>query len=93
MERTLKLKADFDRAENLLDRFAEVYGEVPLEGAMIAPGNELWRDYYEWTGDHMILTDEGWEPGELKQEFIDSLEGDETIDDIILDEVNAPEEK
>ncbi|HXF12252.1 MAG TPA: hypothetical protein VN517_03805 [Terriglobales bacterium] len=69
----------------LLDRFVELYGEVPLAGTMIAPGHQLWRDYYEFCGDHMIRTDEGWEPGEVKQPYMDS------DPDAILDEVNAPQ--
>jgi hypothetical protein len=75
--------------EDLLDRFVEVYGEVPLRGSMIEPGLRLWRDYYEWTGDHMFLTDEGWEPGEVKQSYLDHLEPGEPASSVILDEVNA----
>ena len=75
-------------AENLLDRFVELYGETPLAGAMIEPGMRLWRDYYLWTGDHMILSDEGWEPGEVKAGYLE-----EYGPDSILDEVNAPNEE
>jgi hypothetical protein len=70
---------------SLLERFVDIYGEVPLSGAMIEPGLKLWRDYYEWTGNHMILTDEGWEPGEGKQAYIDNCGPN-----VIIDEVNAP---
>lgn len=70
---------------NLLERFIELYGEVPLEGSMVEPGYQLWHDYYGFSGDHMVLTDEGWEPGEVKQSYLD-------VDpDAILDEVNAPQ--
>ena len=75
------------KAEALLDRFVDVYGETALRGSMIADGRALWRDYYEWTGDHMILTDEGWERGEVKESYLAS--GDS---DAIIDEVNAPVE-
>jgi hypothetical protein len=78
---------ELSTAIDLLRRFAEVYGEVPLEGAMVEPGVELWHDYLEFSGDHMILTDEGWEPGEVKQSYLDAADGDESV---ILDEVNAP---
>lgn len=79
------LFADYKAALDLLDRFAELYGEVPLVGSMIKPGRKLWRDFYEHTGDHMILTDDGWEPGEVKQLYIDEV-GPEAIQD----EVNTP---
>lgn len=72
-------------ATKLLDRFVRLYGESPLVGSMIEPGMKLWRDYYEYTGEHMILTDEGWEPGSVKKSYIDEF-GPEAI----LDEVNAP---
>lgn len=76
---------------SLLERFVDLYGEVPLEGSMIDPDLQpllqLWHDYYEWTGDHMILTDEGWEPGEAKQSYVDAGDAD-----AILDELNAPKE-
>lgn len=78
------LFADYKAALDLLDRFAELYGEVPLVGSMIKPGHKLWRDFYKHTGDHMILTDEGWEPGAVKQSYIDEV-GPEAIQD----EVNA----
>lgn len=78
---------------NLLDRFVAVYGEVPLEGEMIAPGLKLWHDYYEWSGDHMILTDEGWETGEAKQSYVDLAKDEgQVLSDFILDEVNTPSE-
>lgn len=70
---------------SLLERFVELYGETPLSGSMIAPGRKLWRDYYEFMGDHMILTDEGWEPGSAKRSYLD-----EVGSDAILDEVNCP---
>lgn len=79
------LFADYKAALDLLGRFAELYGEVPLLGSMVDQGRKLWRDFYEYTGDHMILTDEGWEPGEVKQSYIDEV-GPEAIQD----EVNAP---
>lgn len=70
------------KAVELLDKFVEVYGETPLGGSMIEPGLKLWRDYYEWTGDHMVLTEEGWERAK------DIEASDEEIE--IFDEVNAP---
>jgi hypothetical protein len=76
---------------SLLDRFVEVYGEVPLSGSMIGPGLKLWHDYYEWTGDHMILTDEGWEPGEVKASYEEMAEAEGLpLSSFITDEVNAP---
>jgi hypothetical protein len=69
-------------AVDLLERFADTYGDVPLPSVT---GPKLWRDFYEFSGDHMILTDEGWEPGSAKQSYID-----EGYEDFIHDEVNSP---
>src|SRR5689334_20267287 len=65
---------------SLLERFVDLYGETPLAGSMIEPGRKLWRDYYEFTGNHMILTDEGWEDGEVKQSYLDECGPDCIID-------------
>jgi hypothetical protein len=73
------------RVSDLLEKFVDLYGEVPLEGSMIGPGLTLWREYYEFIGEHMILTDEGWESGEMKQSYLDEY-GPKSI----LNEVNAP---
>lgn len=48
------------------------------------PDREWFRDLYLITGDHMVLTDEGWEPGNVKDELIKEYGAD-----AILDEVNA----
>lgn len=72
-------------ARSLLERFVDLYSEAPIPSSMIEIGRKLWRDYYEFSGLHMILTDEGWEPGEIKQSYLDD------DPDSILDEVNAPE--
>jgi hypothetical protein len=79
------------QAVELLERFAEVYGEAPLRGSMIEPGRKLWRNYYEWTGEHMILVDGGWEPGEGKAGY-EQMAKDESValSSLILDEVNSP---
>lgn len=78
---------------SLLGRFIEVYGEVPLQGSMVGPGMKLWRDYYEWAGEHAILTDEGWEPGECKQSYVEMAEAEGLpLSCFIHDEVNAPAE-
>lgn len=72
-------------AEALLERFVEMYGEIALPLAAIQDDPNLWRDYYDYSGNHMILTDEGWEPGEAKQSYIDEGHAGE-----IIDEVNTP---
>jgi hypothetical protein len=79
-------------AERLLSEFADVYAEVPLRGSMIAPGYKLWRDYHEWTGCHMILTDHGWENGAEKASYEEMASAEELpLSCYIHDEVNAPE--
>lgn len=50
-----------------------------------APDAEWWPDYYKLTGQHMILTEEGWEPGEHAKYYLESDPKWEP-----LDEVNQP---
>jgi hypothetical protein len=77
---------------SLLRRFVEIYGDVPLVGSSIDPGRQLWRDYYEWSGEHMILTEDGWESAESKQSY-EALAASQGVplSDFIQDEVNAPQ--
>ena len=56
-----------------------------------APDREWFRDYYLLTGEHMILTDEGWCWGSCKESLLKDYPN-EKPEDIILDEVNAPVE-
>ena len=49
------------------------------------PNGTWFRRYFLLTGDHMILTDEGWEPGEAKQSYLDAGDAD-----AIQDEINIP---
>jgi hypothetical protein len=77
------------RAEELLEKFVDLYGEVPLSGSMIQPGLKLWRDYWIYSTQHMILTDEGWEPGDDALDvYMENLEPGDSIKDIVHDEVN-----
>lgn len=80
------LLSDYRKVADLLERFSELYGETQLSGSMIKPGHNLWREYHEYSGDHLILTDEGWEPGESKVQYLH--DGGE-----IYDEANAPDRK
>jgi hypothetical protein len=57
-----------------------------------APDPTWWPNLFALTGEHMILTDEGWESGDSKQSYIDGLRSGESINDVILGEINAPEE-
>lgn len=76
---------------SLLQRFADMYGDVPLSGEMSDIGMKLWRDYYEFMGIHVIRTDEGWESGEAKEHYVQLCKKEGTrVEDCILDEVNAP---
>jgi hypothetical protein len=76
------------RASDLLERFVEMYGEVALTPTMIQSDPNLWYDYYKHSGQHMILTDEGWEPGDaLEIIYMKQLNG-EDISDIVHAEVN-----
>lgn len=55
-----------------------------------SPDTTWLRDYFTLTGEHMILTDEGWEPGDAKQTYLDDWAKHPQWSDPILDEVNAP---
>lgn len=80
-------------AEDILERFVYLYGEVSLEGSMIQPGLKLWKDYYEYSGSHMILTDEGGESGDSKPSYVELADGEgQLLSDFILDEVNSPKD-
>jgi hypothetical protein len=64
--------------------------EKEMEGQPIM-GTDYWRRYYALTGQHMILTEEGWESGQSKQTYIEQAYEDQCpINEVILDEVNAP---
>lgn len=80
MEQSEKL----ERALNLLERAAECF-----DGG--GPDKNWFREYFILTGAHMILTDEGWQSGEVKEELAkEAQENGEDVSDWVLDEVNAP---
>lgn len=64
----------------LLERAAEFCSDNP-------PDKDWFRDYFLFTGDHMILTDEGWEPGNLIEQIRKDNDDPEWEPD---DEINAP---
>lgn len=47
-----------------------------------APDPKWFKEYFALTGAHMVLTEEGWEPGDAREAY---QPGE------VLDEVNAPE--
>ena len=62
----------------------ELLSEV--ENAEQPAPNETWYPrYFRLTGEHRILTEEGWQPGEVKASVLADW-GEEAV----LDEVNAP---
>ena len=70
--------AEAAKAMDLLDRAAAHMADRS------APDSEWWKEYFLLTGEHMVLTDEGWEPGEVKGSY---LQEDPTWTP--LDEVNG----
>jgi hypothetical protein len=79
------------KLEGIIDQFVNVYGEVAVPSILMKEAAQLWREYYEWSGNHMILTEEGWEPGDAKESYTAlALEEDRDISNYITDEVNAP---
>ena len=83
----MTIKFQLMQAMGLLERAANSLVDSPLQD------RDWWKNYYQLTGKHMILTEEGWEDGSAKQTYIDSLEPNEGIADVILDEVNAPKNR
>jgi hypothetical protein len=70
------------KAMDLLTRAADYFSED-------APDREWFHDLYLLTGEHMILTDEGWCSADCKESLLKDYPH-EKYDNIILDEVNAP---
>ena len=66
------------KAMNLLSRAGELFEDS-------APDTAWWRDYFLLAGEHMVCTEEGWEPGSAKAELVADYGPGH-----ILDEVNAP---
>ncbi len=64
---------------DLLKQAADYIGDT--EGV---PPNDWWKRYFMFTGEHMILTDEGWEPAEAKASYLK-----DDPDWKPLDEINA----
>jgi hypothetical protein len=81
MEKKMTPEQRLFATETLLGRAADLLDDVPTQG-----DPTFWQDFYTHTGQHMICTNEGWEPGEAKQSYIDAGHGAE-----ILFEVNAPQ--
>jgi hypothetical protein len=82
----LEAEDELAKAMRLLDRSVELLADSPVKN-----DPKFWKDLYLFTGQHMILTDEGWDNGENKQSYVDQAEKEGLpIGDFILDEVNAP---
>lgn len=66
------------KAKEVLDCIVELVGEC-------GPDTEWYREFSLLTGEHTILTDEGWEPA--------CAYSQEELKTFAIDEVNAPEDK
>lgn len=78
MSNIKQLQTKLDVAMKLLKR--------AVDSEIHAPDSDWFREYFELTGEHMILSDEGWECGSSKQSYLDEFGPDS-----ILDEINALE--
>ena len=69
--------------DNSLCVALEVVVDMLAEGP--SPDSSWWKERYEVTGEHVVLTEEGWMPAEMN-----TVEhtGEEPVE--VLDEVNAP---
>lgn len=80
------LMASVKTAEDLLERAATL-----MEDRLITSDVNWWREYFIFTGEHMILTDEGWVEGRDKPLYAAQAAEDEIpMSDLVLDEVNVP---
>jgi hypothetical protein len=65
-----------------------------LEDRPFKDDPKFWEDFLRFTGEHWICTDEGWEPGSVKKEYVKMAEEEGIkLSDIILCEVNAPRKR
>jgi hypothetical protein len=76
-------RASYLKALDLLERADACFSDMEK-----APDANWYREYLELAGRHAILTEEGWEPGDMKAQY---LENPEYGPEYILDEVCAPE--
>jgi hypothetical protein len=67
-----------EQAMNLLNRAADYCSDNP-------PDKEWFRDLFLLTGEHMVLTEEGWQPGNNRPMLVAEY-GEGHIED----EVNGP---
>lgn len=67
----------YNRAMTVLEHLGELFEH--------APDPQWWRDFHLLTGQHMILWEEGWEPGECKAAYLAEDPKWEP-----LDEINIP---
>lgn len=74
----LPSEAQKSRALQVLEHLVECMDEI-------APDHAWWRDYHQLSGEHWVLTEEGWMPARFN-----TMEnaGEEPLE--VLDEVNAP---
>ncbi len=74
------------QALKLLERATALLEDVPCKS-----DPTFWHDYLLFTGNHMICTEEGWEPGDAKGIYEQmAKENGVPLSDFIIDEVNAP---
>ena len=91
MERSGCLLADYETVNAKLKTALILLGEATEQDDLMAPNTTWFRRYYELSGQHMILTEDGWEHGSSKPTYIEQAKADGVpINEVILDEVNAP---
>lgn len=73
-----ELKRKLGKTMDLLRQAGEYLEEHP-------PTRTWWKEYLELTGEHWVLTEEGWEPG-----YVVSSYKEEDPEWKPLDEINAP---
>jgi len=64
--------------ESLAHRAAEFFGSTETS----APDYRWWKDYFSLTGEHMILTENGWEDISAKEEYLKNDPSWEPLDEV-----------
>ena len=57
--------AHSEKALDLLNRAASHMSDIET-----GPPDNWWKEFFQLTGTHMILTEEGWEDGEAKASYL-----------------------
>jgi hypothetical protein len=70
MEAPMKLTEQLAKAKKRLELTMSLIERAASFFESCAPDTSWFEEYFSLTGDHMILTEEGWEPASAKREYL-----------------------